>query len=69
MQVDPIVDETTADETAHKREDGTRVTVGQVAEAQARLLDLIHRQAVQWQKSGNPARRAAGAELRELMRR
>lgn len=67
MLVDPIVDESTADETAFKRDDGTRVTVGQVAEAQARLLDLIAKRARKLTKSGNPTVRGAGTDLLDLM--
>lgn len=68
LQVHPDVDMTTAGDTAFKRLDGTRVTVGQVAEAQARLLDLVHRTAKGMTRSGNPGRSAAGAEVIALLR-
>lgn len=68
LTVDPIVDESTGDQTAFKREDGTRVTVGQVAEAQARLLDLIAKRARKMMRSGSPAVRGSGIELLDLMR-
>lgn len=67
MNVHEDVDMTTAGETAFTRLDGTRITVGQVAEAQARLLDLIHRTARDMTRSGNPGRAAAGAEVIALL--
>lgn len=67
FSLDPVVDDSTAGETAYKRENGTRVTVGEVAAAQARLLDLIAKHARGCLKSGNPGRRGAGRELLELM--
>lgn len=69
MDTHPAVDLDTADEVAFKREDGTRVTVGEVAAAQARLLDLIHKHARDLTRSNNPGRRAAGADLLELLGR
>lgn len=69
FNVHPDVDVSTAEQVAFERLDGTPVTVGQVAEAQARLLDVLHRKAADMTRSGNPARSAAGAELLVIMGR